>query len=145
MAFNKAREEYKWKKWKEAEEKKMRELGVSETVIAELREYDWNCFKKERTYHTWQTPDSDVVDEQALSDDSMRIDQPVSAREFIRAIDDKELRAYLKEMDALTMRIILLKIFGYSTAEIAEILGITTHVIYQRMKRLRKKLKKFLI
>ena len=145
MAFNKAKEEYKWKKWKEAEEKKMRELGVSETVIAELREYDWVCFKKERTYHTRQTPDSDAVDEQALSDDSMRIDQPVSAREFIRAIDDKELRAYLKEMDTLTMRIILLKTFGYSTAEIAEILGITTHVIYQRMKRLRKKLKKFLI
>ena len=145
MAFNKAREEYKWKKWKEAEEKKMRDLGVSETVIEARREYAWNCCKKERTYHTWQTPDSDAVDVQALSDDSLRIEQPVSVREFIRAIDDKELRACLKEMDALTMRIILLKTFGYSTAEIAEILGITTHVIYQRMKRLRKKLKKFLI
>lgn len=119
--------------------------GVSETVIAELREYDWNCFKKERTYHIWQTPDSDAVNEQAISDDSLRIEQPVSVREFIHAIDDKELRACLKEMDALTMRIILLKTFGYSTAEIVEILGITTHVIYQRMKRLRKKLKKFLI
>ena len=28
MAFNKAREEYRWKQWKETEEKKMRELGV---------------------------------------------------------------------------------------------------------------------
>ena len=28
MAFNKAKEEYKWKQWKEAEESKMRELGV---------------------------------------------------------------------------------------------------------------------
>lgn len=27
MAFNKAKEEYKWKQWKEAEESKMRELG----------------------------------------------------------------------------------------------------------------------
>ncbi len=30
MAFNKAKEEYKWKQWKEAEESKMRELGVQE-------------------------------------------------------------------------------------------------------------------
>ena len=25
-------------------------LGVSEEVIAELRDYDWNCFKQERNY-----------------------------------------------------------------------------------------------
>ena len=42
MAYNKAKEEYKWKQWKEQEEKKLRELGVSEEVIAELRDYDWN-------------------------------------------------------------------------------------------------------
>lgn len=42
MAYNKAKEEYKWKVWKEQEEKKLRELGVSEEVIAELRDYDWN-------------------------------------------------------------------------------------------------------
>lgn len=48
MAYNKAKEEYKWKVWKEQEEKKLRELGVSEEVIAELRDYDWNCFKQER-------------------------------------------------------------------------------------------------
>lgn len=41
MAYNKAKEENKWKQWKEQEEKKMRELGVSEKVIAELRDYDW--------------------------------------------------------------------------------------------------------
>ena len=27
MAYNKAKEEYKWKVWKEQEEKKLRELG----------------------------------------------------------------------------------------------------------------------
>ena len=49
MAYNKAKEEYKWKVWKEQEEKKLRELGVSEEVIAELRDYDWNCFKNVTT------------------------------------------------------------------------------------------------
>lgn len=144
MAFNKAREEYKWKKWKEAEEKKMRELGVSEWVIAELREYDWECFKKERTYHTWQTPDSDIVEERASYDDSLQIPQPVSVQEFICAVDDKELRTCLQKMDALTMRIILLKTFGYPTKEIAALLSMKPNAVAARIMRLRKKLKKFL-
>ena len=58
MAYNKAKEEYKWKVWKEQEEKKLRELGVSEEVIAELRDYDWNCFKQERNYKNHQMPES---------------------------------------------------------------------------------------
>lgn len=33
MAYNKARAEKQWLKWKEAEEKKLRELGVDITTI----------------------------------------------------------------------------------------------------------------
>lgn len=62
MAYNKAKEEYKWKVWKEQEEKKLRELGVSEEVIAELRDYDWNCFKQERNYKNHQMPDTDFIE-----------------------------------------------------------------------------------
>ena len=61
MAYNKAKEEYKWKVWKEQEEKKLRELGVSEEVIAELRDYDWNCFKQERNYKNHQIPDTSNI------------------------------------------------------------------------------------
>lgn len=35
MAYNKASEERKWRLWKEAEEKQLRELGVSEDRISE--------------------------------------------------------------------------------------------------------------
>ncbi len=145
MAFNKAREEYRWKQWKEAEEKKMRELGVDESVIVALREYDWNVFNQERTYQSWQTPDTDTVNENSVSDESLKVRQPVTVQEFIKAIDDKELRGYLAGIDPVTMRIILLKSFGYRTKDIAGILDISTDTIYQRMKRLRKKFKKFLI
>lgn len=59
MAYNKAKEEYKWKVWKEQEEKKLRELGVSEEVIAELRDYDWKDKRVERCIGTnigeWHT------------------------------------------------------------------------------------------
>ena len=37
MAYNKAREERKWRIWKEAEEKQLRSLGVSEDDIEKLR------------------------------------------------------------------------------------------------------------
>ena len=37
MAYNKAREERKWRLWKEAEEKQLRSLGVSEGDIEKLR------------------------------------------------------------------------------------------------------------
>ena len=60
MVYNKAKEEYKWKLWKEREEKKMRELGVSEEIITELHEYDWNCFKEERNYQNHQMPDTET-------------------------------------------------------------------------------------
>ena len=45
MAYNKAREEKKWRLWKEAEEKQLRSLGVSEndmsfSLTPKLR----NCF-----------------------------------------------------------------------------------------------------
>ena len=37
MAYNKAREEKKWRLWKEAEEKQLRKLGVDESTIETLR------------------------------------------------------------------------------------------------------------
>ncbi len=50
MAYNKAREEQKWKKWKEREEEKLRELGMDETSIQALRESDWADFNSDRRY-----------------------------------------------------------------------------------------------
>ena len=48
MAYNKAKEEYRWKQWKSEEEKILREQGVDEETIQKLREYDWNDFNAER-------------------------------------------------------------------------------------------------
>ena len=49
MAYNKAREEKKWRLWKEAEEKQLRSLGVSEKDIVTYIDaqgtifVDWDC------------------------------------------------------------------------------------------------------
>ena len=50
MAYNKASEERKWRYWKEQEEKKLRELGMGEEKIRELRQMDWEDFLEERRY-----------------------------------------------------------------------------------------------
>ncbi len=51
MAYNKAKEERKWRLWKEAEEKKLRSLGVSEDAIEQLHIHDWAVFNSDRRYY----------------------------------------------------------------------------------------------
>lgn len=51
MAYNKAREEKKWRLWKEAEEKQLRNLGVNEDDIEKLRVHDWAIFNSDRRYY----------------------------------------------------------------------------------------------
>ena len=55
MAYNKAKEEYRWNQWKAEEEKILREQGVDEETIQKLREYDWNDFNAERRFREHQT------------------------------------------------------------------------------------------
>lgn len=50
MAYNKARAEMEWLKWKNKEENQLRELGVDEDTIQRLHTYDWDAFKSERNY-----------------------------------------------------------------------------------------------
>ena len=50
MAYNKAKEEKKWRLWKEAEENKLRSLGVDEDTIEKLRVYDWEVFNSDRRF-----------------------------------------------------------------------------------------------
>ena len=51
MAYNKAKEEKKWRLWKEAEEKQLRKLGVDESTIETLRSHDWAIFNSDRRYY----------------------------------------------------------------------------------------------
>ena len=131
MAYNKARAEKKWLKWKEAEEKKLRELGVDEETIQRLHTYDWAEFNRERRYlqrHLVSAQDLElpVEDVESLMD----------------SIEDMELLRILSKEDKLTIQIAFLKMSGYNGYEIAEKTGLTQKAVNLRMVRLRKKLKK---
>ncbi len=51
MAYNHRREERKWRIWKENEEKILRECGVDESTIEEIRTYDRADFNSNRRFY----------------------------------------------------------------------------------------------
>ena len=77
MAYNKAKEEYRWKQWKAEEEKILREQGVDEETIQKLREYDWDDFNAERRFREHQTSLLDCM-ELLLEEKETKESQPES-------------------------------------------------------------------
>ena len=62
MGYNKAREERKWKKWKKDEENILRQEGMPESKIIELRQYDWRIFNSERRFREKQFTNNNLMD-----------------------------------------------------------------------------------
>ena len=140
MAYNKAKEEKKWRLWKEAEEKQLRSLGVNEDDIEKLRVHDWAIFNSDRRYYQRMQETGTYLEEVAAD---MTQPEIKTVEDFLDNIENQQLYQILIKVDKLTLQIVLLKIQGYSTREIAHSLNITEKAVYRRMDRLKEKLKKF--
>jgi DNA-directed RNA polymerase specialized sigma24 family protein len=137
MAYNKARAEKQWLKWKEAEEQKLRELGVDEETIQRLHTYDWAQFNKERQYLQRQVEWSPYIDWVSVQD----LELPVEDTEaLLDSIEDTRLLHILSKEDKLTLQIILYKLQGFTSIEIAPRIGLSETAVRQRISRLKKKL-----
>ncbi len=135
MSYNKAKAEKQWLRWKEAEEKKLRELGVDEDTIQRLHTYDWAQFKSERRFlERWEewTPYVDQLSAQELkiSDEG--------EEQFLDSVENEELLHVLLSADKVTLKIVILKMEGYSTKEISRLVGMKENTVNQRLVRLRK-------
>ena len=144
MAYNKAREEQKWKSWKEREEEKLRELGMDEASIQILHESDWADFNSERRYREHQIPLLDYA-ELLLAETEVSETQIQSVEELLDTIGDEQLLHIL--MDAVESNVILkkskvLKMMGYAPKEISTCIGMPEQTIYTKLRRLREKIKK---
>ncbi|WP_050642202.1 MULTISPECIES: RNA polymerase sigma factor [Clostridia] len=139
MAYNKAREEKKWKQWKEIEEKQMRELGVEEDVISKLWELDWADFNEERRYreHRADFPDYDLLSPVEMEEPELN-----NVQRLLDTIEDEQLLHIMLEADRETLQLLLLKMIGFSISEISEKLAVPEQTIYTRIRRLREKIKK---
>ena len=141
MAYNKAREEKKWRLWKEAEEKQLRSLGVSENDIEKLRVHDWAIFNSDRRYYQRMQETGTYLEEVAAD---MTQPEIKTVEDFLDNIENQQLYQVLIKVDRLTLQAILLQIQGYSIAEIASILSMKEDTVYKRLGRLKQKIKKLL-
>ena len=141
MAYNKAREEKKWRLWKEAEEKQLRSLGVSENDIEKLRVHDWAIFNSDRRFYQRMQETGTYLEDVAAD---MTQPEIKTVEDFLDNIENQQLYQVLIKVDRLTLQAILLQIQGYSIAEIAAILGMKEDTVYKRLGRLKQKIKKLL-
>lgn len=141
MSFNYGREEKKWRLWKEAEEKQLRSLGVSESDIETLRVHDWAIFNSDRRYYQRMQETGTYLEEVAAD---MTQPEIKTVEDFLDNIENQQLYQVLIKADRLTLQAILLQIQGYSIAEIAAVLGMKEDTVYKRLGRLKQKIKKLL-
>ena len=141
MTFHKAKEEYKWKQWKEQEEKILRESGVSEEVIQRIRELDWQDFNADRRFWEHFSSNQEELYTQKTEEEAS---VALNIQQLLDSIENEQLLQILMETDKKTLQILLLKMWGFSVREIAGQMGLPEKTIYTRMEGLKKKIKKVL-
>lgn len=118
--------------------KVIKKNNVNHAIINMLRNYDWNDFKRERSFRTHQNVTKDVFFDLKATYDEKEIN---SINDLMDEIENENLYKILSKEDDITLKILVYKIQGYSTKEIANILGMTIDNIYYQIKKLRKKIK----
>lgn len=131
MKYNYEKEKLRWEKDKLLEEKLLKKNNVNHSIINMLRNYDWNDFKRERSFKTHQNVTKDVFFDLKATYDEKEIN---SINDLMDEIENENLYKILSKEDNITLKILVYKIQGYSTKEIANILGITIDNIYYRIK-----------
>lgn len=138
MAYNHGREERKWRIWKEAEEKILRECGVSESTIEEIRIDDRAEFNSNRRFYRRLNDIGEYIEETAENE---RIADVGTVEDLLNDIENEELFQILCTVDKLTLQAVLLKTQGYTYREAASRLHISENALYNRIDRLRRKIK----
>lgn len=139
MGYNKSTEERKWKQWKMKEERILKEQGMPERKILELRQYDWNLFNSDRRFREKQFTNNDLINYVGMT----CIKLPIrNFGDILDQIEDIQLYDVMRKANIQTMAILYLKICGYTNKEISSMLGLKETTIRKRIYDIRKKLKK---
>ena len=135
MAYNKARAQKEWLKWKQAEEAKLRELGVDESTIQRLHIYDWSVFNSDRRFYE---PLVDLGDQLHNLPDTPQ-ELPVhNIASLLDNLEDERLFQALSHKDKLTLEILFLRWQGFSYKEIAKKVGASEAAVRKKISRLKK-------
>ena len=102
MAYNHGKAEYKWKLWKEREEKILRDSGVAEDTIEAIRFYDRQAFNSDRRYYERVQETDTYLDTVAASTDQA---EPKTVQDFLDYIENQELFHVLITVDRLKEKV----------------------------------------
>ena len=98
-------------------------------------------FNSNRRFYHWTSDFGEYLEGMA---DRERNAEVKTVADLLDEIENETLYRALLTVDRRTLQIILLKMQGYSTKEIAPLVGLTTGAIYARLDHLCKKLRKIL-
>lgn len=101
-AYNHGKAEYKWKLWKEREEKILRDSGVTEDTIEAIRFYDRQAFNSDRRYYERVQETDTYLDTVAASTDQA---EPKTVQDFLDYIENQELFHVLITVDRLKEKV----------------------------------------
>ena len=102
MVYNHGKAEYKWKLWKEREEKILRDSGVTEDTIEAIRFYDRQAFNSDRRYYERVQETDTYLDTVAASTDQA---EPKTVQDFLDYIENQELFHVLITVDRLKEKV----------------------------------------
>lgn len=136
----KARWEAKWRKQWNEKEKIMRENNMPDSVIEDLRTFEWAQFNSDRRFYD----NSSSWDRAYLEDlpEKPKMKEINTVEDLFNAIDDEEIYAALKSESREVWMFLIMRANDMKLKDIARELHMTTNEIYGRIYRFRKKINK---
>lgn len=138
MSYNYRKEYAKWKRWKDQEERILKQMKMLKNKINELREFDWAQFNDERRFTRKQNITNDQYFALIPVNDKKEFK---NINDILDSIEDEALYEYLKDEEPVLLTIILLKIQGFSIKEISKLINMPISTIYRKIEKIKKNFK----
>ena len=138
MSYNYRKEYAKWKRWKDQEERILKQMKMPKNKINELREFDWAQFNDERRFTRKQNITNDQYFALIPVNDKKEFK---NINDILDSIEDEALYEYLKDEEPVLLTVILLKIQGFSIKEISKLINMPISTIYRKTEKIKKNFK----
>ena len=138
MSYNYRKEYAKWKRWKDQEERILKQMKMPKNKINELRDFDWAQFNDERRFTRKQNITNDQYFALIPVNDKKEFK---NINDILDSIEDEALYEYLKDEEPVLLTIILLKIQGFSIKEISKLINMPISTIYRKIEKIKKNFK----
>ena len=135
MSYNYRKEYAKWKRWKEQEERILKQMNMPKNKINELREFDWAQFNDERRFTRKQNITNDQYFALIPVNDKKEFK---NINDILDSIEDEALYEYLKDEEPVLLTVILLKIQGFSIKEISKLINMPISTIYRKIDKIKR-------